>query len=469
MSLRAQKLSLAAGPLLLLTAVAMSGLVVINQFDVPWYLRAGEEILRTGQIPRFDPFSLGPAKFWLNHEWLAEVGLALINRLGGSFALSLWQGALLALTVALAWWPAKFSSKVAMATALAAMLLRENLSPRAQLISLALTAATASLALLDFQRQLDNQPQRKFYRDPLALVPLLQLFWTQVHGGNPHGVIILSLLFIAAPSWRRLGYTLLAALFTGVGPYGFRVHEHFFSARHSLTAIREWQPLPTALVGHPLFGLGLLLLLAMAAATIIALFKKQGQRASRFSILLFLVYLIAAVRYVRFAQEAIVVALAIISLNLTTLKIDWLKKPASWVAAAILIISSIFFSERQWGVGFAAQRFPIAAVDFLQQARLSGPMFNSYNFGGYLLWAYPQERVFIDGRAFTVYPAAQIDKLLQIYKQPQLFRDLEKQYGFRLAVLQRRGAGEAFGHWLREQPDWQLKYEDEVALVLVRK
>jgi len=46
-----------------------------------------------------------------------------------------------------------------------------------------------------------------------------------------------------------------------------------------------------------------------------------------------------------------------------------------------------------------AAAFPAAAVAFLGQQRDASPVFNSYDWGGYLVWKLPGEKVFIDGRA----------------------------------------------------------------------
>ena len=43
---------------------------------------------------------------------------------------------------------------------------------------------------------------------------------------------------------------------------------------------------------------------------------------------------------------------------------------------------------------------PVAAVEFLKKEHIKGRMFNEYEFGDYIIYsAYPQYRVFIDGRA----------------------------------------------------------------------
>ena len=45
-----------------------------------------------------------------------------------------------------------------------------------------------------------------------------------------------------------------------------------------------------------------------------------------------------------------------------------------------------------------ARTFPVASVAYLKALRPPGRLFNSYNWGGYLLWALPEYPVFIDGR-----------------------------------------------------------------------
>jgi hypothetical protein len=50
----------------------------------------------------------------------------------------------------------------------------------------------------------------------------------------------------------------------------------------------------------------------------------------------------------------------------------------------------------------AEWRVPKGAADFLAQHHITQPMFNTYEYGGYLMWrAWPEERPFIDGRALS--------------------------------------------------------------------
>ncbi len=42
---------------------------------------------------------------------------------------------------------------------------------------------------------------------------------------------------------------------------------------------------------------------------------------------------------------------------------------------------------------------PVKAVQFIKNARLSGPMLNAFDYGGYVIWALPEHPDFVDGRA----------------------------------------------------------------------
>ena len=52
--------------------------ITANNFDpdLGWHLRVGEQIVNTGQIPRYDTFShTMPGFEWVNHEWIVDAWL----------------------------------------------------------------------------------------------------------------------------------------------------------------------------------------------------------------------------------------------------------------------------------------------------------------------------------------------------------------------------------------------------------
>ena len=110
--------------------------------------------------------------------------------------------------------------------------------------------------------------------------------------------------------------------------------------------------------------------------------------------------------------------------------------------------------------------YPVRAVNFIQASHPPAPLYNTYDWGGYLIWQlYPEYQVFIDGRAdvyndpfFRAYADAQNDE----FKGQALF----KQYGIRTAIFH---AGDALADTLSRDPAWQVIFRDSVAVVLTKK
>src|SRR5205085_3552689 len=72
---------------------------------------------------------------------------------------------------------------------------------------------------------------------------------------------------------------------------------------------------------------------------------------------------------------------------------------AAILAVAIVwgLTRSVFFQYRA-----ALWRYPAGAARFLIDNRIAAPLFNTYEYGGYLIFsAWPSQRVFIDGRALS--------------------------------------------------------------------
>ena len=95
--------------LVFVMAAAIFCLRQLNAFDVFWYLRSGEEILRRHALLPTDPFSYTSAGPWINHEWLAEICMALVYRMGGFAGLVVFQAAAIVAVLAILMrgrWPA---------------------------------------------------------------------------------------------------------------------------------------------------------------------------------------------------------------------------------------------------------------------------------------------------------------------------------------------------------------------------
>ena len=69
---------------LFFVAVAATACLMPAQSDTWWQLRAGQYMLTTGIVPLRDTFSHSVnGGYWPNHEWLSQVILYGVYRIGG--------------------------------------------------------------------------------------------------------------------------------------------------------------------------------------------------------------------------------------------------------------------------------------------------------------------------------------------------------------------------------------------------
>jgi hypothetical protein len=130
-----------------------------------------------------------------------------------------------------------------------------------------------------------------------------------------------------------------------------------------------------------------------------------------------------------------------------------------------VVIKSISVLPRSVNEAAFRQGLPVGAVEFLQQAKPQGRLFNSYNWGGYLLWALPEYPVFIDGRT-DLYMDGVIDQWLQVARAEAGWQQVLHEYGVRLVLIEQ---GSTLDRVLELDREWEVVYEDDLAVVYQRK
>jgi hypothetical protein len=107
---------------------------------------------------------------------------------------------------------------------------------------------------------------------------------------------------------------------------------------------------------------------------------------------------------------------------------------------------------------------PVEAVEHLNAEQPPGPMFNSYNWGGYLLFFAPQYPVFIDGRT-DLYREFVLD-YLRTARGGDGWREMLDEYNINFVIIEN---GSGLDGRLRDEPGWRLDYEDALAVIYVRE
>ena len=382
--------------------------------DIWWHFRTGQWIFSHGQVPVTDPFSTyGMGKPWVAYSWLFEILVyALFTKLGlmGILVFTVSMSFLIALVLHGALRQARLPFIVEvfpMAAALGAM--SSLLSPRPWLFSILFF--TVELFILFHVRRTGKIA-------PLVALPPLFVLWANLHIQFIYGLAVLGLFLmevllsqlpslegdkaVSAPSpLGRLSFLLLACLLaTLITPYHFRLYTpilEYVGQTGAFQVVMELLPLSVrSLTDWLVIGL-----------TIVAAFVLGWQRAwLPFPTLLLLMGTFLAFRARRDVWVLALAAVFIISEfggfvrsepSFSFTKVRIICVIVVLTVAIYLIGLRRQISEQQLE-SVAERRFPVAAVKFINEKNFPGPLYNDFNWGGYLIWALPRLLVSMDGR-----------------------------------------------------------------------
>jgi len=462
---------------ILLLAVFAFCVPTIPSADMWWHLSTGRYILQNHSVPHADPFSATIAgKSWTVHEWLSGVVFYFAYSMIGSAGLLL----LTAFVLTLAFWFAYERSggplfARILSLALGVWTASAIFSVRPQIFSYLL----ASVFLFVLSRYFQNGSYKL-----LILLPLLTIFWVNFHGGYVLGLTLI-LLFAAGAvaDWlagqadavttkRRVVSLLLACvaclIVVPLNPNGFAMFTYpiaTLKAWGAQTDIMEWR--------SPDFHLSIFRPYALLMLLTVAVLALSPKRPRPSQILLFLFFSYTSLYSIRNMPFFVLVAFPLLAeyAFLPAWKFPaWgfgLQKAfqASAVLLATVVCGHVVSDHIAAELDREQSRFPARAASFLDAQKLPAPLFNSYDFGGYLIWRlYPRYRVYIDGRT-DVYGHKFFDSFLQVYEvnvdpRPALNRD-----GIRTVLVE---PSSSLASFLRTQNDWKRVYEDPIAVIFSR-
>jgi hypothetical protein len=461
---------LAVGGVLCLVVLLM-GNNLLNDPDSYWHVVVGRWMVEHRAFPTADPFSFTFAgNPWIAKEWLSQILYA------GAQAAFGWPG-----MVVLA------AASMALAYALLARFLIDDMRPLYAVLFVAgafllsaphvvarphvlafpiLVAWVAGLA-----RAADAGRAPSFW-----LLPLMVL-WANLHGGFTFGIMMVGALgidaIVTSPSETRVrtaarwvGFGLLAMAAGCVTPYGWQsmlMTVRILGLGPALSIIGEWKPADFSRLG----GLEIVLLLAFGAA----LWRGVTLSPVRIVILLGLIHMaLSAERNAEiFGLVAPLVVARPLAAQIATIRGApreaaslRLFAGAAAVLTAILVIASVALASVMHYTP-DARITPAAAVAALKAAD-PGPVFNDYNFGGYLV--YEGVPTFIDGRT-ELFGSAFVDRYYNAVTLSDLadFERLLDEYKIKATLLMPDDAAVA---WLDRMPGWHRLYADRIAVVHVR-
>ena len=480
---------------------------MIKSFDLFWHLRTGELMLN-GIYPRTDLFSYTAfGNSWILHEWGSQVIFAWIYQKTGFAGLIVLKSLVYALLCGLAF----------------KLMLTKNIHIFLSFGLALLLVPVTAVGLTVRPHMFTNlflvilfwiyvSFREKGNQKILWVLPVLFCLWINLHGGFAIGFVFLGVC---------LGAELIDS--------AFKNPEDAAASQKLIQPLLTWSALslgacfinPNTVKGvlYPLMYLGdqmesnllqewaapsmqsdmffFVLLLFIIAGLMFQ--KKKRPLYEIFLVLVFTVFAFSARRHIPvFAIVTIPIMANVWQAGITdlwhTMEINtgagakkYLNRVALYVrtraedfsvmekklcfhlmpVCAILIMTGISLAvPDKLNIGLNEEKHPVEMVEHINAGNIHGNLFNQYRWGGFLLWAIPDQKVFIDGR-MDVYQKKISEPYKKIINLEPGWEALIHEYGIRHILVLKESRMALF--LTHVSNDWVLEKETENACFFSRR
>jgi len=461
---------------------------LLGDCDTGYHIRAGEYILRTFSVPKYDIFSLHtPPIPWTAHEWLSEVIMAVVHGFSGLTGVVAFFAFLLALTAYLLFKILRsYQTDILLATVVTSLVVSAS-----QIHWLARPHVFSFLFMLIFHHLLESWYRGAFNR--LFLLPPLMLLWVNLHGGFLGGFLLMGAYLAgctvqgfsepatreaALAKVRELGITSAGCLAVCLlNPQGYHILLFPFRLVSDTFIMDHICEFLSPDFHHGMtFKYLLLLLVAVFAASrksieatelvLVLMFTNMALYSARYIPLFALVTAPILTRKARetghLFDERLLRFLKMRSANVE--RIDARARGYLWPLLCVLVVAAAVQSGR-FPRFFDPKVKAVAACEFLMREPVAGRMFNNDEIGDYTIYrCYPTYRVFCDGRS-DMYGSAMLKEYYKVVNfQPGWEKILDK-YGVTWIFFD---TDSNFSRFLLRDRDWVLIYSDKVASIFVK-
>jgi len=463
--------------------------------DFWWHLATGKYMALHHVIPHYDVFSLtARGHRWITHEWMTELLFYGGWLLGGATLISLMTG----VVIALAFWVAYLAARErgapaavsAPIIALSAFACAHTWGARPQMFSMLLTALFG-LAITRMLVRGQSAP-------PLWL-PLVMVFWVNLHGGFIFGVALVAIAVVGAliQDWFRMSrrtdealpprkprinarrtilVVLLTALATLLNPNGLAGALYPFSYlgnNASTRYISEWVSPDFHQSNYLFFEAFLFVLLVGALAN-----PRRARLADGLILLPFLYLSFDSVRNMNLlsvlaAPMAAEWVAGALSIHRDPTRKAWAperrRSTMNWLCVgvlglALLIVTAVGVDSQ--GQSAAVKKdFPVGALRYIQTYGLPARGFDSYNWGGYLIWNwYARRSVYVDGRP-DMYGDAFMNSYISAYEGGSSWSHLLDANALCYVLVE---PGSGIARAMGTARGWHIRYQDAESVLYLR-
>jgi hypothetical protein len=345
-------------------------------------------------VPHTDPFS-GAGRPWAAYSWLFELLIfGIFQRLGLVGLVAYSAGMVVAIAAALHRLIRRLQADftiAALLTAVAVSCIAGLFTPRPWLFS-----------ILFFTLELDllMQARKTGRMRGLLWLPVVFALWTNLHIQFFAGLAVLAIALTEAalarrwtgihtrirPGWMS-GIFVACVLAALCSPYGWGSYSSLFGMAAQSGILSRVTEMQAMSFRH--FNDWSALLFAFVATGLLA-------RTRRFAF--FESVLLAFAVYISFHSQRDVWVLAVVASGILASEIKgdkdnrFLLTASAAPAIAVASVLALLLGFRALGVNNVrlranlAKQMPVRAVEFVKEKGLNGPLFNNFDWGGYLIW-----------------------------------------------------------------------------------
>jgi tetratricopeptide (TPR) repeat protein len=487
---------------LLGTIITLLALMYVIQYvsstELWTHLKAGEWIIQHRSIPHHDIFSYTfHGKEWIDFEWLFQAIIYVTYLVLQFKGLVILQAVLIMLIIFIFYKNSiLFDRGEHWITFLTLVLVLNVMKPqivlRPQIIFLLFLVSYIYILNLYYFRN----------KNYLFLLPIFQVFWTNIHGSFVLGIILAGLFFLISTTqllWANrnninsvfknkmliisLAVVILLFVASLVNPYGYTIYDIPLKtafAKEAQGFIQEWSPISLKSLFCFSFD-SLLWFKVFFLLTLISFILRKENMKSIEHVAFFIIFSLMAFIHHRFAGAFGVAMGHIFVFNISNIvgnKISQkvLTYTRKWSFVILILSLSFLLLGLQKGyknIEFSIRRghYPQGVVQFIKEKEIKGNIFNSFDYGGFLIWhLYPQLKVFIDGRVITVYSEDFFWLHRQGLKNETVWKRLVNKYDVDIVLIddKRDNGYRIFVKQLDDDPAWSLVAFDEVSTLYLK-
>ena len=445
--------------------------------DFGWHYKYGEYLFNNHHLLRQNIFSYNFASYeWANSYWLFEFMLFTTYKFLGPIFAGIFYSVLGTAIITFIFYKIQAQNIFKIPGLILTFMVLSSFSITIRSFFFSTLFMFILLYVLTFRKNL------------IKLLPFMFLVWVNLHADFTLGLFILGLytlseflpiikskMFNVKKVLILLIPSALSFLLTFINPDGYKLLTAILNETGLLKRayVMEWQPIGSdSSIVYAFF---------IAIFVLTVLFLYYNARKTPIWILIpMATFFFFAMKSAYFIRPLFVISIfstlafwnldfSIIQNLLSKKLLVKLEKAGILLSSFILFVALSVFTKnvviasdvRLWS---KEAEYPYEAISYIRNAKLAGSMFNTYGWGGYLIWQMPEHKTFIDGRmtSWRIGKRFITAEYLEITREPKKYEKLFDSYKI---------------SWVLDKPDsrlikflktkkWKVLYEDKVSIIL---